>query len=154
MSIYFLDSSALAKRYVTEAGSGWIKELCDPVARNPIIIARITWVEVLSALARRQREGSLAQADVRDAIQALRYDIGMQYQIAELDRSLAEVAGTLVVRHPLRAYDAVQLASALRAQSDLGVIGGPPVVFCAADDRLIDAAKAEGLQIDNPNHHP
>lgn len=59
-----------------------------------------------------------------------------------------------VIPHPLRAYDTVQLASALRAQSDLGTIGGPPIVFVAADDQLVAAARAEGLQTDNPNHHP
>ena len=45
MSLYFLDSSALVKRYVTETGSDWIRALTDPPARNPLIIARITWVE-------------------------------------------------------------------------------------------------------------
>ena len=49
----------LVKRYVTETGSDWIRALTDPAARNPLVIARVTWVEVLSALARRQREGSI-----------------------------------------------------------------------------------------------
>ena len=57
MSLYFLDSSALVKRYVTETGSDWIRALTDPTVRNSLIIARITWVEVLSALAHRWREG-------------------------------------------------------------------------------------------------
>jgi predicted nucleic acid-binding protein len=74
--------------------------------------------------------------------------------VSEFDRGIAEAAGDLVVRHPLRAYDAIQLASVLRAQSDLGLIEGPPVVFVAADDRLMDAAQAEGLQTANPHHHP
>ena len=107
MSIYFLDSSALVKRYVTERGSTWIRGLCDPHARNPIIIARVTWVEVLSAFARRQREGRWALDDVKDAIQALRFDLDAQYQVSEFDRGIAEAAGDLVVRHPLRAYDAI-----------------------------------------------
>ena len=43
VSIYFLDSSALVKRYLTEVGSIWIRALTDPDTRNPLIIARITW---------------------------------------------------------------------------------------------------------------
>jgi len=154
VSIYFLDSSALVKRYVTEIGSTWIRALTTPDARNPLIIARITWVEVLSALARRKREGSLTSDDVAQAIRAFRYDMNMQYQVSELDPPLAEAAGELVTQHPLRAYDAVQLASALRVQSDLVRTEAPALTFLTADDRLVAVAHAEGLLTDNPNHHP
>ena len=154
MSVYFLDSSALVKRYVTETGSAWVRSLAVPEARNSLIIARITWVEVLSALAHRQREGSLTPNDVAWAIQTFRYDLDMQYQVVELDPALAQAAGTLVTRHPLRAYDAVQLASALRVQSGLGQVQAPTFTFLAADDQLIVIAQANGLLTDNPNHHP
>ena len=154
MSLYFLDSSALVKRYVTETGSAWIRDLTNLEARNPLIVARITWVEVLSALARRQREGSLTPDDVTHAIRAFRYDLNMQYQVSEADPALAEAAGDLVISHPLRAYDAVQLASALRAQSNLARIGAPALTFLTADDRLLAIAQIEGLHTDNPNHHP
>jgi hypothetical protein len=93
VSLYFLDSSALVKRYVTETGSSWIRDLTDPGARNPLIIARITWVEVLSALARREREGSLTPDDVTQAIRAFRYDLNMQYQVSEIDPALTKTAG-------------------------------------------------------------
>ena len=154
VSLYFLDSSALVKRYVTEKGSAWIRALTAPSARNPLIIARITWVEVLSALARRQREGSLTPGDVAQAVQAFRYDLDMQYQVTELDPALAGAAGELVTKHPLRAYDAVQLASALRVQLGLAQAQAPALTFLTADDRLIAVAQAEGLLTDNPNHHP
>jgi predicted nucleic acid-binding protein len=154
VSVYFLDSSALVKRYVAETGSAWIRGLTDPSARNPLIIARIAWVEVLGALARRQREGSLTPDDVTQAIRAFRYDLNMQYQVSEMGPALAEAAGDLVVLHPLRAYDAVQLASALLAQSDLARVEAPALTFLTADDRLLVIAEAEGLRTDNPNRHP
>ena len=154
MTLYFLDSSALVKRYVTETGSGWMRALTDPGARNQLAIARITSVEVLSAIARRQRESSLPADDVTQARLAFRYDLDMQYQVGELDRELADLAGTLVSQHPLRAYDAVQLASALRLQQRFVQAGGSPLIFLTADDRLIAIAQAEGLEADNPNQHP
>ncbi len=154
MSVYFLDSSALVKRYVTETGSTWIQTLAAPGAQNSLIIARITWVEVLSALARRQREASLTPDDVTWALSAFRYDLDMQYQVVELDSALAEAAGILVTQHPLRAYDAVQLASALRVQLGLAQVQTPTFTFLAADDRLTAVAQANGLLTDNPNHHP
>lgn len=33
MSVYFLDSSALVKRYVAEIGSGWVVSLCNPTLK-------------------------------------------------------------------------------------------------------------------------
>lgn len=153
MSTYFLDSSALVKRYVTEPGSDWVRALSHPTTGNSLIITRITWVEVLSALARRQRAGDLASGDVQQAIQIFRYDLDMQYQVVELDVHLAEMAGSLITRHPLRAYDAVQLAAALRVQIELKRVQAPALKFLVADNRLAVIAKAEGLQTNNPNEH-
>lgn len=153
MSLYFLDSSALVKRYVEEPGSSWVRYLAAPPGRNRLIIARATYVEVLSALARRQREGSLA-TDVKQTVAAFRYDLDVEYQVTELDRSLAELAGDLVTRHPLRAYDAMQLASALRLQASLLPTGAPGLTFISADERLLSVAVVEGLPVDNPIRHP
>ena len=93
VSAYFLDSSALVKRYVPETGSAWIQTIADAATGNLLIISRITWVEVLSALARRQREGSLSATDVDLIIQQFRYDLNNHYQIVELDRTVTENAG-------------------------------------------------------------
>lgn len=112
MSIYFLDSSALVKRYVAEPGTPWVQRLADPTCRNQLIIARITQVEVAGALARREREGFLDSDAISRAFDTLQYDLDTQYQVVELDAAVAEAAIQLVRLHPLRAYDAVQLASA------------------------------------------
>ena len=154
MSVYFLDSSALIKRYVSEIGMAWIQTLVDPNTRNKLIIARIAWVEVLSALWRRQREGNLSPASVIKAIRAFRYDLDTQYQVIELDRALAEAAGQLIGKHPLRAYDAVQLASALRVHISFSRARSVALTFLTADDRLLAIAQVEGLLTDNPNRHP
>ena len=60
VTAYFLDSSALVKRYVAEVGTAWIQAMTVPAASNALLIARNAWVEVLSALIRRQREGGLS----------------------------------------------------------------------------------------------
>lgn len=43
--VFYLDTSALVKRYVAESGSSWIINLCDPVSGNTISTARITRAE-------------------------------------------------------------------------------------------------------------
>jgi len=60
----------------------------------------------------------------------------------------------LLEHHPLRAYDAVQLASALQANDALQAANLPALTFLAADVQLLTAAQAEGLTTDNPNDHP
>jgi predicted nucleic acid-binding protein len=58
-------------------------------------------------------------------------------------------ASALVARHVLRALDAVQLASALELRDGLAA-DALPLSFLSADDRLLDAARQEHLQAQNP----
>jgi hypothetical protein len=55
MTTYYLDTSALSKRYVEETGSNWVRTLVLPEAEHTLLTARITMVEIYSALARRKR---------------------------------------------------------------------------------------------------
>jgi predicted nucleic acid-binding protein len=125
------------KRYVDEAGSdrvrGWL-------AADPSATARLSAVEVASALARRCREGAFSSADRDRALAALEGDLET-LRVVELSASVTEEARSLLLRHPLRAGDAIQLASALLLRRQLGV----RVEFAAFDDRLASAARAEGL---------
>ena len=153
VNIYFLDSSALIKRYVVEIGSPWIKTLTDSQTGNSLLLVRITWVEVLSAFARRQREGGITAAEVAALIAKFRSEFNSRYRVIEVDLALVERAGELIVQYPLRAYDAVQLASALRVQSLLTSMPETQLIFVSADNRLLDIAQSAGLAIDNPNNY-
>ncbi|MCL1465799.1 type II toxin-antitoxin system VapC family toxin [Argonema galeatum] len=154
VNAYFLDTSALVKRYIPETGTDWILSITDPATGKDLAIAQITWVEVLSALSRRQRQGSISADRFDLTLQDFRVDFENLYQVIEVDRSLIEIAGQLVIQYPLRAYDAVQLASALRVQSLLASLPDIELVFVTADDRLINVAQTEGLVTDNPNNYP
>jgi predicted nucleic acid-binding protein len=54
MADYFFDTSALVKRHVAEAGTAWVKSLVRAKAGHTLYIARITAVEITSAITRRQ----------------------------------------------------------------------------------------------------
>jgi len=56
---------------------------------------------------------------------------------------------TLVRRHGLRGYDAVQLAAVLEIHAT-----DPSLTLLSADAELNAAALAEGLTVDDPNLHP
>lgn len=55
MTEYYLDASALVKRYADEAGSVWIRQITDIEARHTIMLAEITLAEVAAALAVKHR---------------------------------------------------------------------------------------------------
>jgi predicted nucleic acid-binding protein len=153
VNTYFIDTSALAKRYITEIGSQWIQTLTDPQAENKIILARITWVEMLSAFSRLKRESAIDDNAFNIALQAFEFDWDTQYQILEFDKALAEQAGELVKKYRLRAYDSVQLASALKIHQIYVKIASGLFTFVSADDRLLTVAKNEGVQFENPLVH-
>jgi uncharacterized protein len=154
MTTYYVDASALIKRYVQEIGTAWLRALIAPAAGSTLLTARTTMVEVYSALARRRREGSVPAADCMIAAQAFTAHSATDYDFVELDLNIVVVARNLLERHPLRAYDAIQLASALIADQTLQAAQLLPLVFLSTDDRLNTAATDEGLRVDNPNLHP
>lgn len=53
--VYYFDSSATVKRYASEKGSHWIREIVEPAAGNVIYIGQIGVVEIAAA------EGLLAE---------------------------------------------------------------------------------------------
>ena len=154
VNTYFLDTSALVKRYVPETGSNWIQWITDVAANNDLTISEITWVELHSALSRRQREGSMSAGELDIILQKFRNEFETNYRIIEVDQALIESAGQLVVQYPLRAYDAVQLASGLYVKTLLMSVPETQLVFVSADNRLLNIAHSEGLAIDNPNNYP
>jgi len=150
VTIYFLDSSALVKRYVAEKGSVWFHPLSPLPSQITLVVSRITWVEVCSSLARLARENRLSPADLAAVLDSFQRDWDNQYQVIELDDSLARSAADLLFRHSLRAFDAIQLASCLRLKRAAAALASDAVTFVASDDRLIAAAVAEQVVIVNP----
>jgi hypothetical protein len=153
VSLYYLDASALVKRYVDEPGSGWLRSLLSSPQVQLVFTSRMTIIEVTSAFARRVREGSLTPEECAVAADAFRSDCLHDTQIMPPTVEIVDLACSLLQRYPLRAYDATHLASALSAQKFLSTEGHPGLVFLSADDRLNEAAGAEGLATDNPNKH-
>ncbi len=149
MSHIFFDTSALAKRYVIETGSSWVRAWMLPRKGHIIIVSAITNVEMTSLVMRREREQSVTPAErIRILNNFLRH-LDERYQVIELNDTLFDEARRLLIKHPLRALDALQLASALQAAKILNI----QPVFISADTRLLTVAAAEGLATDDPNTH-
>ena len=150
MAAYFFDSSALVKRYVVESGTQWVRNLCNPTAGHSLYLVRITGAEVIAALARRTRAGSLAPSTAQRVMAAFRSDFVSAYFVSELTFALVDRAMDLVQIYGLRGYDAVQLAAAVDVNAERHRYSLLPVTLISADSDLNQAAAAEGLAVENP----
>lgn len=114
MAAYFCDTSALVKRYVAETGSAWLTATIAPQAGNYVFIARIAFVEVISAIARRERGKHISPTDAKTAQTQFETDYSSEFFNVEISENLINEAANLAGKHALRGYDAVQLAAALK----------------------------------------
>lgn len=136
----FWDTSAVIPLVVRERSSNALRELArsDP----DLVVWWGTPVEAHSAITRRSRAGGISPpraAQARDRIDALR-SVWTEIQPAE---DVREVATLLVLRHPLRAADALQLAAALAWSGDESADPS----FATLDERLARAARGEGFSL-------
>lgn len=137
MNLY-LDTSALVKLYVREAGSAAVSR--HVLAAERVATSRVAYPEARAAFARRQREGAFSERSLRRVVARLDQD-WTAYVVVDLLDPVARRAGVLTESRALRGFDAIHLASAL----ELATLLGEPVAFLAYDVRLATAATAEGL---------
>jgi len=154
MATYFLDTSAIIKRYIFEPGQAWILSICNPAQGHDLYISQATLVEVVAAICRRAREKSISITERDRLITVFRQDSVQGYNIWPVDTGLYNAAGDLCRSHRLRAYDAVQLACILALRQYTLANQAPEPIFVCADVGLLDIAGVEGLQVENPNNYP
>ena len=156
MGSYFVDSSALVKRQIAEQGHAWVTALCSAAAGNAIVIAELTLVEIPAAYSRMVRETPRRISPARRDRLIADFDraVAGQYIVVVATRQVLRRAVALCRLHPLRAYDAVQLACALTRLDDDAAAGLPPPTFVSGDIALLAVAQAVGFSVENPNAYP
>ena len=150
MTAYYLDTSALVKRYAQERGTVWVTALVDPSGGHALYTVRLTGAEMVAALARKARTGALGSADAARAIQAFRQDWLAWTRVLSVSPTLIERAMDLAERRGLRGYDAVHLAAALAVASARTRSNLSPLTFVSADVDQRQATAAEGLPVEDP----
>jgi len=147
MPRYFLDSSALLKRYHVEAGSADI-ELLFRDAANRLLISQLALVEIRSSLARKVREGIYLPAHFQSLIARAEADVmSGRFKVAAVGTRRLEDASALFasqgLTHNLRTLDAIHLATALVLHGRTRL-----TAFVAADRKLLAVAEqACGLNV-------
>ena len=128
------------KLYVEEVGSASARAQVGEAVL--VATSSIAYVEVRAAFARRRRAGDLSVGEHRRFIAELDSD-WERYVRLEVAHGLIRQAVALADRYPLRAYDAIHLASAVTARHRLD----GDLRFACWDDGLSAAASREGLEI-------
>ena len=136
----YWDASALVPVVVSEPASDWAR---GRLAEDGRIV---TWAwsltEIVGAIERRAREGSLSRAERRTVLERVHAFAGHWDEVTDV-LAVRRRANALLARHPLRAADAGQLGAALLVQEQLA----QPLTFICLDDRLSAAAERESLRV-------
>jgi hypothetical protein len=151
---YYFDSSSVVKIYLEEIGSDWVETICLQNPEGEIAISQIAGAEVSAAMHRRHRTGDINTQTLEDALNAFETDFAHFFVRIPVSLAVIKRAMKLIRRHPLRGYDAVQLATALEWADRLTSFGLAKPIFVSADNVLNQAATVEGLQTEKPLNHP
>jgi predicted nucleic acid-binding protein len=138
--VRFWDSSAIVPLFVAEASSARMEELLREDAH--IVAWWGTPLECLSALARRERDGDIASAQVTQGAAALVAFAASWVEVAPATR-VRDIAARLIRVHDLRAADALQLAAAIQASGEHET----RMQLVTLDERLALAASREGFDV-------
>lgn len=141
---FFLDTSALFKRYQVEEGTAAICELMES-ARGELYISSLTIIEIISNLKRLCDIDQLTTAVQFQEQRSFFYHDIDKLEITVLDITATDIikADELILKQYMKPIDAVQLAVALN-----GFPEKPS--FVSADQRLCDIARSAGCSILNP----
>ncbi len=137
--ILYLDTSALVKLYVIEAGTEQVIAAVE--AAEVAATSAVTYAEARSALSRRLREGHLKRAQHQQLVAKLD-EHWQSLAVIDVDPTLSQFAGGLAEGHGLRGFDAIHLASAVFVARKL-----ERPAFFTYDHRLQLAAHAEGFDL-------
>ena len=134
----YCDSSALLKLYLSEPGSDELNRIVE--GRVDLLVSDLAVSEIVSALARRLRQGALTPEVARRIQHAILGGIASGlYQNAELTRDVHRRAEHFLLtlpETPLRAADALHLALATSARA---------ASMATFEVRLSGAARVVGL---------
>jgi uncharacterized protein len=146
LASYFLDTSALAKLYVREAGTDRMLALAQQAETNLVILS-LSRVELHAAVQRRVRSRDLSKESASAALTAFNEHLGTIYIVQHVTEALIERALGLIDKHDLRAYDSIQLAACLTLPMQ---DSEERATFTCSDGRLVAAAVREGWPVLNP----
>ncbi len=148
MTDFYVDTSALLKRYLKEPGTSAVDLLFNNASPGSRFhTSFFTVLEVCAALLRPLKAGQLTQRVVDVALAQFGQDTQGLLNVWPVDQDVLTGAKTVVMKHRLRAPDAIHLSTALDIRS---VVGDVSLVLVASDKELLQASAEQRLVTLNP----
>jgi predicted nucleic acid-binding protein len=129
------------KLYIRESGTERMLSLAADPESPRLAILSLARAELYSAVRRRERAGDLDGVVVRQLLDRFESHLKTRFLRQSVSDPVLDLACALIDRHPLRAYDALQVAGCLVLKS----VAPVTPVFVCADRQLLEAAETEGL---------
>lgn len=141
---FFLDTSALFKRYQPEKGTEAVCRIIEDES-HPIFISSLTIIEIISNLKRLFEVDRITKEEQFHLQRSFFYQDLNNLAITILDVAADDIIKTdgLILKRYMKPIDSIQLAVALNIPVD-------DLTFVCADQNLCNIAKTEGLPILNP----
>jgi len=149
---FYFDASALVKRYTQEIGSDKVNFLFNNVPLNRMMCLILGVIELFWICVRKRNDRRLTNPDFSQVGVNFNYEViddQSDFKTLSAPDSLVWDAMDLIENHSLNSVDAIVLRSALDMAMELRSTGDT-LVLVASDQRLLRAARTEGLQIFNP----
>ncbi len=141
---FFIDTSALFKRYQPEKGTAVVARILEDHSQ-PLYISSITIVEMVSNLKRLLEVDKITTKDQFQQQRDFFYKDIVALDMTILDVTAEDVikAEDLILKRYMKPVDSIQLAIALNMKSD-------DITFVSADQKLCKIAAEEGLKTITP----
>ena len=146
---YFFDSSALAKRFHPEAGSGRVHDIFREPDRL-IFVSKLATIELISVAGIKQRTGFLTSEGAATFLRQVTASRRLkEFEVQQMTNEDYKIASRLLLaysaHHSLRTLDALHLASAVRHRTKSHL-----EFFVTSDHTLAKVAALENFAVKIP----
>jgi predicted nucleic acid-binding protein len=164
MGAFFLDSNAVAKRYVPEKGQMWVQDLCDPAKGHHLYISQLAEIEVVAIISGwlrantshgsvTQKQRRRLQQDRDERLAAFKSHCDRTtgtYRVVNVGAGEMQRAADLCHHNNLNSLDAIQLVCALVIQEQGRDARLPGIDFVTSDGNFAKVVKRYGFTVWDP----
>ena len=151
MNYFWLDASALVKRYVAETGTPVVNYFFTRVPLQQMLCLLESVGEIISVFVRRRNGRTITGSGFNQAMLDFRSEVSLCAEVERVYPTEGQIAASwgLIETHSINSTDAIILRCALDSAIELRA-DGDDLILVGPDVRLLRAAQAEGMLTFNP----
>ena len=153
MTLFYLDTSALLKRYRTELGSDCIESLFkEKLSKNQIATSFLAVIEMNGAVSRLRKSKAITNQEADDILSYFGADMENRVEIIPITEQILIQAVQISGTYGNRAADSIHAATMVDLSIESGYTGAS-LVALIADRRLCGTAEDKGISVLNPEEN-